>query len=60
MNVDMIVQNISEDGRTDMTFSLPVESIKKPSRFLLVGIRGGDVVYQTLLLHEPEKQKAGP
>ena len=24
VNVDMIVQNISEDGRTDMTFSLPV------------------------------------
>ena len=27
VNVDMIVQNISDDGRTDMTFSLPVSQI---------------------------------
>ena len=26
VNVDMIVQNISEEGRTDMTFSLPDRS----------------------------------
>ncbi len=27
VNVDMIVQNISEDGRTDMTFSCPVDQV---------------------------------
>ena len=27
VNVDMIVQNISEDGRTDMTFSCPLDSL---------------------------------
>ncbi|MDA8585927.1 aspartate kinase, partial [Rhodobacteraceae bacterium] len=29
VNVDMIVQNISEDGRTDMTFSLPVNQVAR-------------------------------
>ncbi|PSL19594.1 aspartate kinase [Shimia abyssi] len=29
VNVDMIVQNISEDGRTDMTFSLPTDQVKR-------------------------------
>jgi len=29
VNVDMIVQNISEDGRTDMTFSCPVDEAEK-------------------------------
>ena len=29
VNVDMIVQNISEDGRTDMTFSCPVNQVAR-------------------------------
>ena len=29
VNVDMIVQNISEEGRTDITFSCPVEHVSK-------------------------------
>lgn len=29
VNVDMIVQNISEDGRTDMTFSCPVDQVER-------------------------------
>ncbi|SDZ04771.1 aspartate kinase [Jannaschia faecimaris] len=29
VNVDMIVQNIAEDGRTDMTFSLPVDQVER-------------------------------
>jgi len=29
VNVDMIVQNISEEGRTDMTFSLPTDQVKR-------------------------------
>ncbi|SMX37075.1 aspartate kinase [Octadecabacter ascidiaceicola] len=28
VNVDMIVQNISEEGRTDMTFSCPIDQVK--------------------------------
>jgi len=29
VNVDMIVQNISEDGRTDMTFSCPTDQVMR-------------------------------
>ncbi len=29
VNVDMIVQNISEEGRTDMTWSCPVDQVKR-------------------------------
>ena len=29
VNVDMIVQNISEDGRTDMTFSCPTDQVAR-------------------------------
>jgi aspartate kinase len=29
VNVDMIVQNISEEGRTDMTFSCPVDQVAR-------------------------------
>lgn len=29
VNVDMIVQNISDDGRTDMTFSCPIDQVSR-------------------------------
>lgn len=32
VNVDMIVQNISEDGRTDMTFSCPTDQVLRAER----------------------------
>ncbi len=32
VNVDMIVQNISEEGRTDMTFSLPVDQVARAEK----------------------------
>ena len=32
VNVDMIVQNISEDGRTDMTFSCPVDQVARAEK----------------------------
>jgi len=34
VNVDMIVQNISEDGRTDMTFSCPTDQVARAERAL--------------------------
>ena len=42
------------------TMSLPVESIKKTSRFLLVAKSKGVVEYQTLLIHDPSLQTCGP
>ena len=40
VNVDMIVQNISEEGRTDMTWSCPVDQIKRAevAKVSVVGI----------------------
>ncbi|HCP81074.1 MAG TPA: aspartate kinase [Octadecabacter sp.] len=32
VNVDMIVQNISEEGRTDMTFSCPIDQVKRAQK----------------------------
>jgi aspartate kinase len=34
VNVDMIVQNISEEGRTDMTFSCPTDQVMRAERAL--------------------------
>jgi aspartate kinase len=41
VNVDMIVQNISEEGFTDMTFSCPVNQIKRAEKAISeAGTRG--------------------
>ncbi|MCF2869813.1 aspartate kinase [Octadecabacter sp. G9-8] len=32
VNVDMIVQNISEEGRTDMTFSCPIDQVARAQK----------------------------
>ncbi len=32
INVDMIIQNISEDGRTDMTFSCPTDQVARAQK----------------------------
>lgn len=52
--------NLEDAAKAGFTISLPVESIKRPSRFLLAGKSRGKVVYQTLLIHEPDKQTSGP
>lgn len=48
VNVDMIVQNISEDGRTDMTFSCHADQIEK-ARQVLEGARS-DIEYTELVV----------
>ena len=48
INVDMIVQNISEDGRTDMTFSLPVNQVARAQAAMEALKASGDVNYATL------------
>ena len=35
VNVDMIVQNIAEEGRTDMTFSCPTDQVKRAEKAML-------------------------
>ena len=52
VNVDMIVQNISEDGRTDMTFSLPVNQVSRARQAMEEIKASGDVNYAQLVTDE--------
>ena len=52
VNVDMIVQNISEDGRTDMTFSLPVNQVDRAKQAMEAVKASGDVNYAELVTDE--------
>ena len=45
VNVDMIVQNVSEDGRTDMTFSCPADQVARAERAMRE-IREGGLDYR--------------
>ncbi|MEO1549269.1 MAG: aspartate kinase [Pseudomonadota bacterium] len=49
VNVDMIVQNISEDGRTDMTFSCPVDEVAKASAAMEAAKQSGAFNYGELV-----------
>jgi aspartate kinase len=56
VNVDMIVQNISEGGRTDMTFSLPVDQIARARAALEAAQAAGGLAYEDLLT-DPDTSK---
>ncbi|MEO1720073.1 MAG: aspartate kinase [Pseudomonadota bacterium] len=49
VNVDMIVQNISEDGKTDMTFSCPVDEVEKADQALKAAMDAGGIEFQSLV-----------
>lgn len=49
VNVDMIVQNISDDGRTDMTFSCPTDQIALAEKALSDAQENGELNYKELL-----------
>ncbi len=49
VNVDMIVQNISEDGRTDMTFSCPVGDLPKARKAMEAAKADGVVNFREML-----------
>ncbi|CUJ16497.1 aspartate kinase [Cognatishimia activa] len=44
VNVDMIVQDISEDGRTNMTFSLPIDQVGRADK-AMDAIKGEELNY---------------
>jgi len=48
VNVDMIVQNISEDGRTDMTFSCPVDQVGMATKAMEDAQTAGEINYHAL------------
>ncbi len=52
VNVDMIVQNISEGGRTDMTFSCPVDDVEKARRALEGAKAAGGINFHALDVNE--------
>jgi len=49
VNVDMIVQNISEDGRTDMTFSCPVEQVGRAEKAMDEAKQSGEINFHDLI-----------
>ncbi|RVV99370.1 aspartate kinase [Mesobaculum littorinae] len=49
VNVDMIVQNISEEGRTDMTFSCPVDQVKRAERAMTEARSRGEIEFADLV-----------
>ena len=52
VNVDMIVQNISEDGRTDMTFSCPTDQVLRAEKSLQTAKDNGTINYHNLVADE--------
>jgi aspartate kinase len=52
VNVDMIVQNISADGRTDLTFSCPVDDVPRARRALETAKAEGHVGFHGLDVEE--------
>jgi len=52
VNVDMIVQNISEEGRTDMTFSCPVDQVKRAEKAMQDAKDSGEINYHDLVADE--------
>lgn len=49
VNVDMIIQNISEDGRTDMTFSCPVDQVARAETAMAGAKERGEVNFHELV-----------
>ncbi len=49
VNVDMIVQNISEEGRTDMTFSCPVDQVARAEQAMAKAKENGEINFHDLI-----------
>jgi aspartate kinase len=52
VNVDMIVQNISEEGRTDMTFSCPTDQVARAEAAMQAAKDSGEINYHDLVADE--------
>ncbi|MEL6241687.1 MAG: aspartate kinase [Pseudomonadota bacterium] len=49
VNVDMIVQNIAEEGRTDMTFSCPVDQVARAEKAMTEAKERGEINFHDLV-----------
>ncbi len=52
VNVDMIVQNISEEGRTDMTFSCPTDQVLRAEKAMQEAKASGEINFHDLVADE--------
>ncbi len=52
VNVDMIIQNISEEGFTDMTFSCPSGQVMRAEKAIAEGSAAGAYVYDRLVVDD--------
>ena len=52
VNVDMIVQNIAEDERTDMTWSCPVDQVKRAQKAMAEAKASGVINFHDLIADE--------
>ena len=49
VNVDMIVQNIAEEGRTDMTFSCPTDQVARAEKAMEEAKAAGDINFHGII-----------
>ena len=52
VNVDMIVQNIAEEGRTDMTFSCPIDQVARAKKAMEDAKARGEINFHDLVADE--------
>jgi aspartate kinase len=52
VNVDMIIQNISEEGFTDMTFSCPSNQVMRAEKAIAEGSAAGVFVYDRVVVDD--------
>ncbi|MGR3468883.1 MAG: aspartate kinase, partial [Shimia sp.] len=52
VNVDMIVQNISEEGRTDMTFSCPTDQVLRAQKAMDGAKESGEINFSQLVVDD--------
>ncbi len=59
-DLEMAMPNYPQATNAGFKLELPVDSIKKTSRFLIEGHRDGQLIYRTLLVYDPAEQTSGP
>jgi aspartate kinase len=52
VNVDMIVQNVSADGRTDMTFTVPIDGVPRALQSLETAKAAGEIAFAGVHVNE--------
>ncbi len=52
VNVDMIIQNIAEEGRTDMTFSCPTNQVDRAAKAMTDAKERGEINFHDLVADE--------